>query len=256
MKVTIITVAYNSERTIADTLQSVASQTHADIEHLVIDGASRDATLQVVEQHRGRVTKVVSEPDRGIYDAMNKGVRLASGDLIGFLNADDVFADADCIASIVAEAQRSESDAIYGDLVYVREDDLTAVVRLWQSGGFRRDRLKFGWMPPHPTLYVRRDAMRALGGFNDSYRIAADYDFILRCLGRDGCKASYVPRVLVRMRTGGASNRSLRALWRKSAEDLSALRRSGVGGVFTLACKNLRKLPQFLSRPAPASVKA
>lgn len=254
MKVSIITVAYNSARTIADTLRSVAGQSHADIEHLVIDGASSDGTLEIVRAAGARVAQLVSERDRGIYDAMNKGLRLASGDLVGFLNADDVLAGPDAIALLVREAERTGADALFGDLVYVREGDLSRVVRTWRSGAFSRDRLRFGWMPPHPTFYVRRARLPEIGEFDTSFRIAADYDFMLRCLSRSDVTVGYVPSVLVRMRTGGASNRSLRALWRKSSEDLRALRRSRVGGVGTLVCKNVRKLPQFVSRP-PAEVR-
>jgi glycosyltransferase len=250
VRVTVITVTYNSAHTIADTLASVAWQTHVDLEHLVIDGASRDNTLQVVRNSGSRVAKVMSEPDHGIYDAMNKGIALATGDLVGFLNADDVFANRDSVASIVAEAQRTGSQAIYGDLVYVRAHDLSSVVRVWRSGAFAPARLRFGWMPPHPTFYVRAGALRDLGGFDTRYRIAADYEFMLRCLARPDALVGYVPQVLVRMRTGGVSNRSLKAMWRKSAEDLLALRRNGIGGVGTLLCKNARKLPQFLGRQA------
>ncbi len=252
MKVSVITVAYNSERTIGDTLVSVAAQTHPDIEHLIIDGASRDDTLGVVRRLGTRVAQVVSEPDKGIYDAMNKGIALATGDIIGFLNADDAYASPDSVSAIVAEFLRSGADAVYGDLVYVREDDLSAVVRVWRSGTFDITRLKYGWMPPHPTFYVRRQTMGLLGGFDTRFRISADYDFMLRCLGRPECRVSRVRSVLVRMRTGGASNRSLKALWRKSTEDLRVLRSSGVGALGTLLCKNLRKLPQFFWSETPA----
>lgn len=252
MKVSIITVAYNSARTIGDTLASVAAQSHPDIEHVIVDGASRDDTLKVVRESGARIAHLVSEPDNGIYDAMNKGIALATGELIGFLNADDAYASPESIAAIVEEATRSGADAVYGDLVYVRENDLSEVVRVWRSGKFSIARLKYGWMPPHPTFYVRRETMRQLGGFDTRFRIAADYDFMLRCLGRAACRVGYVPRVLVRMRTGGASNQSLKALWRKSTEDLRALRNSGVGALGTLLCKNLRKLPQFFQAETPA----
>jgi glycosyltransferase len=251
VKVTVVTVTFNSARTIGDTLASVASQTHPALEHLVIDGASRDDTLRIVRGAGSRVARVISEPDQGIYDAMNKGIALATGDLVGFLNADDVFAGPDSVAELAAEAQRSGAVAVYGDLVYVRENDLRKVVRVWSSGAYAPSRLRFGWMPPHPTFYVRTTTLRALGGFDTRYRIAADYDFMLRCLtGQRSQPIGYVPHVLVRMRTGGASNRSLTALWRKSTEDLQAMRNSGVGGLGTLLCKNARKVPQFFGSQA------
>jgi len=244
MKISIVTVTYNCVATIGDTLRSVASQTYPDIEHIVIDGGSTDGTLQTIESHRTRVSCLISEPDNGIYDAMNKGIARASGDLVGFLNADDVLASADAITCI-AEAARDGVDAVYGDLVYVRTTNLDKVVRRWRSGAFARDRLRFGWMPPHPTFYVRTALLRDIGGFDDGLRVAADYDLMLRCLMRPGLRIAYVRSVLVRMRLGGASNASSSALQRKSREDLVVMRRHGIGGWFTLLSKNVRKLPQF-----------
>ena len=246
MRISIITVAYNSRATIADTLRSVAAQSHPDIEHIVVDGASTDDTLAVVRSHGAHVAQVVSEPDRGIYDAMNKGLALASGDFVGFLNADDMLASTDVVASIAAAAV-ADTGAVCGDLEYVRKDRPEQVVRYWRCGPFAASRLRFGWMPPHPTLYVRRSLLAVLGPFDTRLRIAADYDFMLRCLSRPGMQVAYVPKVLVKMRTGGASNRSLSALLRKSREDLIALKRNDVGGLMTLLCKNARKLPQFFA---------
>lgn len=248
MKISIVTVCFNSAATLGDTLRSVATQSHAEIEHIVIDGASKDATLDIVRRDGGHVARVVSEPDRGIYDAMNKGLRLATGDYVGFLNADDLLADRDALARLAATAQRTRADALFSDLEYVRPDNIDLVVRYWACGEFSLQRLKQGWMPPHPTFYVRRSLLATIGEFDTGLRIAADYDFILRTLGRADISTAHVPGVMVRMRTGGVSNRSLAMLWRKSREDLQALRRSGVGGWATLACKNLRKVPQFMSR--------
>jgi glycosyltransferase len=250
-KVSIITVTFNSAATVVDTMRSVASQRHEHIEHIVIDGASSDATLDLVRLHGHRVSRIVCEPDRGIYDAMNKGLALASGDLVGFLNADDVLANDGVITDIVTEAQRAPAaDAVFGDLVYVRSDDLDSVVRYWRSGAFHRRSLALGWMPPHPTLYVRRTVLREIGSFDANLRVAADYEFILRLLTRPKIRVRYLPQVLVRMRTGGASNHSLEALWLKSREDLLAIDRHRVGGWHTLVCKNLRKIPQWLRKPA------
>jgi glycosyltransferase len=250
MKISVITVSFNSASTIVDTLRSINQQTHQDIEHIVIDGASADDTVALVRRHGHRVAHLVTERDLGIYDAMNKGLALASGDYVGFLNADDVFARRESVARIVAASVSAghRADAIYGDLVYVRANDIHAVIRRWRSGDFRHSRLRWGWMPPHPTFYVQRELMLELGGFDIGLRVAADYDFELRCLKVAERRVAYVPEVLVRMRVGGVSNRSLPALWRKSSEDLAALRRSGIGGVGTLMCKNLRKVPQFLRR--------
>ena len=253
-RISIITVTYNCAAVVADALQSVARQTHPAIEHLVIDGQSTDGTLDVVREHGAHVARLVSEKDRGIYDAMNKGLALVSGDWVGFLNADDILAEPDTIARMVeCISQSPRADVVYGDLVYVNAEDTRKVLRYWQSGSFSQSRLRFGWMPPHPTFYVRTEVVRRVGPFDADMRIAADYDFVLRCLRQPGLVVRYLPRVLVRMRTGGASNRSLKALVRKSSEDLRAIRRSGVGGWATLACKNLRKIPQWLGRPSPTA---
>jgi glycosyltransferase len=247
IKITVITVCFNSAATIAQTLDSIAGQSHPAIEHIVIDGGSTDDTINIIGHLGKHVVHLLSEPDRGIYDAMNKGLGLASGDLVGFLNADDTFAHHDVVASLALAAHKNPTaDAVYGDLVYVREDKPNRTLRHWRSGEFTRERLRYGWMPPHPTFYLRSKRLPDVGRFDDTLKISADYDFMLRCLSRHGAQAVHIPDVLVRMRTGGASNRSLSALLSKSREDLHALRANHVGGWFTLMCKNFRKLPQFL----------
>lgn len=253
MKVSIITVTFNSSSTIAETLASVQAQTHPQIEHIVIDGNSTDGTQAILAEHVGRVARFVSEPDDGIYDAMNKGLRLATGNYIGFLNADDVLADRDVVARIAAAAAAGEPDAIFGDLLYVDPARAQPLVRYWRTGAFKAGALRRGWMPPHPTLYVHRRVIDRIGSFDPALRISGDYDFMLRLFGRREVTTVYLPSVFVHMRTGGASNRSANALVRKSKEDLLVMRRHAVGGAFTLACKILRKLPQFFIRPEPRS---
>ena len=179
MRFSIITVSYNSASTIADTLRSVAEQSHLGIEHLVIDGASKDATLQIVRTHGAHVARVISEPDNGIYDAMNKGLALATGDYVGFLNADDLFATSQAVAQL-AQAATSGADAVFGDLVYVAAREVNRVIRRWHSGEFQPSRLRFGWMPPHPTFYVKRSLLPELGGFDTSLRQAAQHEVIVR----------------------------------------------------------------------------
>lgn len=247
--VTVITVSFNSAGTIVDTLRSVAEQSHPAIQHIVIDGGSIDGTLNVIERHGRHVARIVSERDNGIYDAMNKGLALASGAFVGFLNADDMFAHRDVVAHIAAAAGTGPIDAVYGDLVYVDRTDPDKVVRYWRSGQFEASKLRFGWMPPHPTLYVRQSRLLELGGFDTQFRIAADYDFVLRCLGLANMRVAYLPQVLVKMRTGGVSNGSTASLLRKSKEDLRALKKNGVGGIATLMLKNFRKLPQLITKP-------
>lgn len=246
MKISLITVCYNSAATIADTLRTVDAQTWPDIEHWVIDGGSRDETLRIVDQHRQPWRLVLSEADKGIYDAMNKGIARATGDYVGFLNADDMFESDHAVAAIAARAAEG-ADLVYGDLVYVSATDTRRVIRHWRSGSFEPGQLSRGWMPPHPTVYIRKGLLQQLGGFDTSLKVAADYDLMMRCLVRKQATATHVPEVLVRMRAGGLSNGSLASILRKSREDLAVIRRHHQGGWLTLAFKNLRKLPQFMA---------
>jgi glycosyltransferase len=246
MKISIITATWNCAATVGDCLDSVAAQTWANREHVVIDGASRDATVEVLEARRTQLSVLLSELDRGIYDALNKGIARASGDVVGFLHADDVYAHPDVLARVARAFADPLVSAVYGDLQYVRKDDTSRVVRHWKSSPFSRRRLRWGWMPPHPTLYVRREWYERIRGFDTSYRIAADYYSILQLFSQPGFKAVYLPEVFVKMRLGGASNRSLANIIRKSREDFHALRSTGVGGLGALAWKNVGKLGQFV----------
>jgi glycosyltransferase len=246
VKVSIITVCFNSAVTLADCLASVARQSHPDIEHIVVDGGSTDDSASIVSRFGSSVSNYINEPDDGIYDAMNKGLDASTGDLVGFLNADDLFANSECVANLVAACQEAECDAVYGDLWYVEAFDTGRIIRRWISGRFDHSKLRFGWMPPHPTFYVSRRLLQKVGRFDSTLRVAADYDFMLRSLTLTEVKVRYIPKVLVHMRAGGVSNRSISALLRKSREDLRVLRRNRVGGLVTLLFKNVRKLPQFL----------
>lgn len=248
MKISIITATYNRADTIAGCLASVACQSHSEREHLVIDGASTDGTVEILQAHRDQLATVVSEPDGGIYEALNKGIACATGEVVGFLHADDFYAHADVLTRIAQPFNNPNVQAVYGDLVYVLKSDTTRVLRHWHSGAYDSARLARGWMPPHPTLYVRRALYERYGAFDTAYRIAADYDCMLRLLTRMEGQVVYIPETLVHMRTGGASNRSLRNILRKSTEDYRALRRNRVGGVSALIWKNLSKLPQFVRR--------
>ena len=249
MQVSIITACYNSAATIADTFASVGRQRNASYEYIVIDGASADETRTLIRRHQRLITTAVSEPDDGIYDALNKGISRATGDVVGFLHADDVFADELVLSRIAVAFEDSNVQACYGDLVYVAQDDLSRVSRYWRAGSFNPRKLKRGWMPPHPTLYVRRELYEQVGGFDLSYRIAADYESILRLLGPlEASKVAYIPSVQVRMRNGGTSNR-VGNLLSKSSEDYRALRANRIGGFGALAWKNLSKLGQFLQSP-------
>jgi glycosyltransferase len=190
----------------------------------------------------------VSEADQGIYDALNKGIALATGDVIGFLHADDLFADDAALAKVAEAFVDSSVDAVYGDLVYVSKSEPDKVIRYWKAGDYSLSKLKRGWMPPHPTLYVRRSVYERLGAFDTSLHIAADYDCMLRFLGPGKINCHYIPEVLVRMRLGGKSNRSLANIVQKSVEDYKALKQNKIGGAGALLWKNLSKLPQFFRR--------
>ncbi len=246
MKISIITAVFNRRDTIGDALQSLRSQSYRDLEHVVVDGGSSDGTLDVVTAQADDRTVLVSEPDDGIYDALNKGLERATGDVIGLLHSDDMLAGGQVLDAVAAAFSTGDADAVYGDLDYVYRRDTSHVLRRWRSGAFTPARLRYGWMPPHPALFLRRGVVERLGGYDTSFRIAGDYDAILRYFSSDGFRAAYVPEVLVKMRAGGESNRSVGRILRKSREDYRAIRRNGIGGPPTLLLKNIRKLGQFL----------
>ena len=245
MKISVVTAVWNRAATVGGAIDSVSAQTHPHIEHLVIDGASTDGTLGEVEARRRPGMIVVSEPDRGIYDALNKGLARSTGEVVGLLHSDDFFADARVIERIAATFADPTIDAVYGDLDYVSAGDPARIIRHWRAGEATPARLRRGWMPPHPTLFVRRHVFETHGAYDTRYRIAADYDAVLRWFGRAGITSAYIPEVLVKMRVGGESNASLAKILRKSREDYRALRSNRVGGLATLIAKNLSKLPQF-----------
>lgn len=247
-KITIITAVYNCNNTISDTIESILSQDYVNIELIVVDGGSTDGTLNKLNHYRNQIDVLITEPDLGIYDALNKGLKSATGDIIGFLHADDLYFDKGVLTKIVIAFSDTCVDVVYGDLLYVRNESTADVVRYWRSGTFYNEQLKYGWMPPHPTLYLRRSIYEKFGGFNIKYSISADYDFMLRILLNNSLRFFYISDVLVRMRIGGISNRSLSNIFQKSVEDLRIIRHHKVGSFFTLFCKNFRKLNQFLSR--------
>ena len=249
--ISIITSVYNNVSEIRGAVESVLSQRGVDIEYIVIDGASTDGTLQILQSYGDRIHKLVSARDCGIYDGLNRGVGLATGDYIGFLHSDDLFADEHTLQRMFVALTDESPDkwpaALYGDIVYVDKKKPDRVIRYWRSGPFTPSKLRNGWMPPHPSLYVRRDVMRATGPFDDTLRIAADYKFVLR-LFIQSLHFKYVPGIVVKMRTGGASNRSLKAMLQKTREDCDALRDVGIAPLRALFIKNLSKLPQFFCK--------
>ena len=251
LPISVITAVKNRASTLGGCLRSVQAQTWNDVEHIVVDGGSTDGTLGVLAASRAHLAKLICEPDRGVYDALNKGIRAATGEVIGFLHADDEFASPHALERVARAFDNPRVEAVYGDLVYVRRDDTSRVVRYWRAGGYTRAQMANGWMPPHPTFYLRRDVYGRFGSFDTRYKIAADYENMLRILWRGGVQAAYVPEVLVRMRTGGISNRLLH-MFLKSREDYAALRANGIGAMHALVLKNVTKLPQFVTKISTA----
>ena len=245
MKVSVVTAVRNGAATLPRMLDSLHLQNHGDLEHVVQDGASSDGTVDLLCAQGLAGMALVSAPDSGIYDAINAGISRASGDVIGLLHADDVLAGPDVLARVAQALADPDIDGVYGDLQYVARDDPSRVIRHWRAGEFTRAALARGWMPPHPTLYLRRAVFDRAGLYDTSYRISGDYDGMLRFLTSGQVRLSYIPHVMVRMQMGGASNRSFAQMIRKSREDYRAIRRHGVGGIGTLMGKNLSKLPQY-----------
>lgn len=251
MKLSIITVTWNSAATVADTLASVNAQTHDEVEQIVVDGGSTDATLAIVKTVGRRVSRVVSERDHGIYDAMNKGLSLASGDVVGLLNSDDFLASPDVLEAVAAAFADPLIDAVYGDLCYVRQYEPEQVVRYWRSGPFRTGAFTRGWSPPHPTLYVRKSFYDTHGGFDTSYALAADIDLMVRFFEVLGLRSVHLPKVFVRMRLGGATNKSVANIVKQNREIWRSLQKHGLKASFPgfVIRKLVARARQLVSRP-------
>ena len=246
MKVSIITSTFNSAKTLKNTISSVSSQTYKNIEHIFIDGASRDLTLNVISENCDHNYKVISEPDNGIYDALNKGVKMATGDIICILHSDDFFYTNDALEKVVNSFIDKEVTGIYTDLNYVSKKDTSKVRRKWVSGSYFKSKIKYGWMPPHPALFLRTYIAREYT-YNIRYKISADYDFFLRIQNDKRIKLLYLPEVLICMRIGGSSNKSIYNILLKMKEDYRVIRTNNIGGLGTLALKNIRKIPQIFN---------
>ena len=244
--VTIITATYNSAATLADTLETVAGQTYPNIEHLIIDGASSDETATRAARYP-HVSRFVSEPDKGLYDAMNKGIKLASGEIIGILNSDDFYADNRVIEKVVDLFRNPEILAVYADLQYVDPKNTSRIIRHWKAGDYDQQAFFYGWMPPHPSFFVRKQLYEQCGVFNTSFRHSADYELMLRFLLRYNAPAAYLPEVVVKMRMGGQSNASFKNRWSANREDRLAWTVNGLTPYFfTIPLKPFRKIGQFL----------
>lgn len=250
MKISMITVVRNRVDTIEETIRSVATQDYPDVEHIIVDGASTDGTLDVIKRHSATVAKYVSEVDSGLYDAMNKGLGMATGDVIGFLNADDVYVHSKVLQRVAEAFCHSGTDACYADLVYVSHKDPNKVVRYWKSRPYEEGLVERGWMPAHQTFFVRRTVYQRLGGFDLDFKRQADFELTMRFLAVHRIRSIYIPEIWIRMRTGGVSNNSLSGIWKGNLEAYRACKKHNlpVTPLF-IAKKVLSRLPQFFARP-------
>jgi glycosyltransferase involved in cell wall biosynthesis len=249
MKITIVTAVLNSKDFIEDCIQSIHGQTFRSIEHIVIDGGSTEGTLDIVHKYQSGIAKLISERDDGIYDAMNKGIRLATGEVIGILNADDFYPNSGILEKVSQVFENEDIESCYGDLEYVDAVDSSKVIRYWRSGSYDINKFYSGWMPPHPTFFVRRSAYQKYGLFNLSFGSAADYELMLRFLLKHRITTTYIPDVLVKMRTGGISNASLKNRFLANRMDRKAWSINGLKPYpWTLLFKPLRKVHQFIVR--------
>lgn len=246
LKISIIVATYNSSKTIRSCLDSIFNQNYSNIEINLIDGKSSDNTLDIVKNYNRKIPiKIISEEDNGIYDALNKGIYSSVGDVIGFVHSDDILASSTIFSEIIKKISLENFDGVYGDLQYVDFDKTDKVIRNWKSCDFNDKLLKRGWMPAHPTFFLKRGVYDKHGGFNLNYSISSDYDFMIRVLNDNSLKFCYLPRVISKMRVGGSSNRSLKNILKKSREDYIIIKKNKVGNFITLVRKNLLKINQY-----------
>ncbi len=246
MKVSIITVTYNSERFLRDCIDSVVNQSYPHIEHIVVDAASTDNTIAIVKEYGSRIAKFISEKDNGMYDAINKGMAMATGDIIGILNSDDILASKEVVAAIVKCFEESRVDSLYGDLIYVDQRNTRKVIRYWKGLPYRRFRFNYGWMPAHPTFYFRAELLHELGGYESHYFTAADYELMARYLYKHRISSKYLPMLIVKMRVGGQSNRNISSRLRANRRDYLAMKVNNIPFPHIASIlKPLIKLRQF-----------
>ena len=245
MKVTIITSCYNREQTIRGCIESVLSQDYPDIEYIVVDGASKDNSLSIINEYKDKISKIISEPDHGMYEAINKGIRVATGDVIGLVHSDDFLFSNQTVSHIVQRFEETHADFLYGDGLFVNPENTDKVVRNWIGGTYRLWKVRHGWLPLHPTCYIRREVMERKGLYNESYKIAADSDFLFRYLLGGELSVTYLKEYIVRMRMGGLSTDSDRRkqMWK---EDIRMYQSHGVNPTITKVEKMMWKIPQFI----------
>ncbi len=250
MKISIITITYNSAQTLEDTLKSVTSQDYPNLEYIIIDGKSKDTTLQIVDKYKSGIAKVVSEKDKGLYDALNKGIKHATGDVIGMLHSDDLYSNESVITNVMKKfAEDPSVEGVYADLVFVNRNDTNKSMRVWESGTYQEGDFLKGWMPPHPTFFVRKEVYEKFGGFNTELKLSADYELMLRLIHKNNIKLAYLPQVIVKMRMGGVSNVSFFVKLKANLEDKLAWKLNGMKPKFsTIIMKPLRKIKQYFKR--------
>lgn len=249
LKVSIITITYNSGATLRDTIESVVNQTYPNVEYIIVDGLSKDNTLAIVEEYKNKIAKVVSEKDHGLYDALNKGIGLATGDIIGLIHSDDFYTNPQVIERVVKTLTEQKTDGLYADLYYVDKDDTNRIFRKWKSGNYKHGMFLNGWMPPHPTFFVKRECYEKFGKFNLLFKSAADYELMLRFIHKYQIKLSYLPEFIIKMRVGGKSNVTLKNRIRANQEDRKAWKINGLKPrIYTLYAKPLRKIVQLFKK--------
>lgn len=249
MKISIITVTFNSEETIEETILSVINQNYNNIEYIIVDGLSVDNTLQIVNKYANKISKIISEKDKGLYDALNKGIDLATGDIIGFIHSDDFYTNNNVLSMYANAFLSNNCDAVYSNLFYVDKNNTNKIIRKWNSGNYNSASFLYGWMPPHPTFFVRKEIYNQLGKFNLNFKSAADYELMLRFIYKNKIKLAYLPEYTVKMRVGGKSNESLKNRFLANKEDKKAWEINQVKPYFfTLLLKPLRKIIQFIQK--------
>lgn len=247
MKISIITCVLNNSNLIKKSIKSFQTQIYKNKEHIIIDGGSKDGTLDVIKKFKDRNLILSTSSDKGIYHALNKGINLSSGGIIGILHSDDFYKDNKVLKTIAKTFKQTNADLIYGDLVYVNKQYPFKVLRYWRAGKYLKKKLFNGWMPPHPTVFIKKSVFKKIGKYKTNYQISSDYDFLVRVLRKKNIKKIYIPKILVNMRIGGVSNNSIKNLFKKSIEDFKIIKANKIGGFLTLLNKNFSKIGQFLN---------
>ena len=224
---------------------SFQNQNFKNKEHIIIDGGSTDGTINIIKKNKNKNIKLVSSSDRGIYDALNKGLKISNGKIIGILHSDDFYENKFVLKNVFNAFKTSKADLVYGDLLYISKNFPYRKIRYWRAGEFFKNNLNSGWMPPHPAVFIKSSVLKKIGKYDLNYKISSDYDFLLRALSNKNIKKYYLPKTLIKMRIGGKSNNSLKNLINKSLEDYEIIKKNNVGGIFTLFRKNYSKIRQF-----------